>query len=77
MAIAGSATSAYRVWIDSDTVHSVPTTTLSTLCVKPDIAIGMMVNSETVTVAGSDMEQLRTLWISRQQENEAKAKGDE
>lgn len=70
MAIAGSATSAYRVWIDGDTIHSVPTTTLSTLCVKPAIAIGMMVNGATVTVAGSDMQQVWTWWRDKQQEGQ-------
>ena len=66
MAVSGSATSAYRVWFNGLTLATLPTTTLSTLCVPPSAAISMLAAGDTVTVAGSDMAELRRLWYERQ-----------
>lgn len=68
MAVSGSATSAYKVWVyEGETrLYTVPTTTLSTLCTPPHVAVGMIADGVGATVAGSDMAELRRLWDERQ-----------
>jgi len=65
MAIAGSATSAYRVWLENDgggTLHCVGTTSLSSLCTKPsEDALQQLRAGATLTVAGYDMAELRRM----------------
>lgn len=59
------ATSAYLVWLENDgggTLHCVGTTSFSSLCTKPgEDAIQQLQAGATLTVAGSDMAELRRM----------------
>ena len=59
MAIAGGACSAYQVQVRDRQVHVKSTTMLRDLCVKVDDALPALSRGEIVTVAGSDMVELR------------------
>ncbi len=62
MAIAGGATTAYRLWIDADNqLRSERTSTLRDLCATPAEAAHELRNGRTVIVAGSDVDTLRSL----------------
>ena len=64
MAIAGGATTAYRVRIQDGALHCERTTTLASLCTPVDDALRQLREGQTVTVMGSSMHQLRTLYTS-------------
>ncbi len=65
MAVSGAATSAYRVWLENDgdgSLRCVGTTCLSSLCTKPgEDALQQLRAGATLTVAGSDMAELRRM----------------
>lgn len=58
-------TSAYLVWLENDgggTLHCVGMTSFSSLCIKPgEDAIQQLRAGATLTVAGSDMADLRRM----------------
>jgi hypothetical protein len=68
MAVSGSATSAYRVRYNGLTLSTMPTTTQNSMCTPPSAAVGLLAAGDTVTIAGSDMAELRRLWYARQGE---------
>jgi len=47
---------------DGKVLLSFPTTALSSICTKPEPALGMLQAGQTVTIAGSNMAELRRLW---------------
>ena len=53
MAVSGSTTSAYRVWLDDVQLCFSPTTTMRDLCDKPDAAIHIIRKGGVATVAGA------------------------
>lgn len=59
MAIAGGACSAYRVQVRDRQIHVQSTTILRDLCAKPDDAMVALSRGEVVTVAGSDIAEVR------------------
>lgn len=63
MAVAGGATTAYRLWLDAhNQLRSERTSTLRDLCAKPTEAAQELRNGRTVIVAGSDVDALRTMF---------------
>ncbi len=59
MAISGSATTAYECTVQEYRLITTPTTRLRTDCATVSDAHERLERGETVTVAGSDMAQLR------------------
>lgn len=59
MAAGGGATTAYICVVQAYKLEVTPTTKLRTQCVKVADAFEALQRGETVTVAGSDMAQLR------------------
>lgn len=59
MAIAGGATSAYRVWLDDVKLCMVPTSTLRSLCDAVDAAVLIVRRGGVATVAGADVDAVR------------------
>lgn len=60
MAVSGSSTSAYECTVQEYKLATKPTTTLRTECATVDDAQERLGRGETVTVAGSDIERLRS-----------------
>lgn len=59
MAVAGGATTAYRVRMVSGKAKIDGTTAASYICAKPHEAIDAILDGDTVTVAGADMWELQ------------------
>lgn len=59
MAVAGGATSAYRCQVQDGELVIVPTTSMRSECASPEEAIPRLGQGEWVTVAGSDMAEIR------------------
>ena len=57
MAVAGGATTAYKVGMKDGKVKAERTTILSNLCQTPEEAMAALRQSETATIQGSDMWQ--------------------
>ncbi len=62
MAIAGSATVAYRLAVVRGELVALKTTAPSGLCVAPACAVGLVQRGEAVTVAGANMAEFWRLW---------------
>lgn len=59
MAVAGGATSAYKCQVQDGELVIRSATALRSECVEPEEAIPLLGRGEWVTVAGSDMAELR------------------
>lgn len=59
MAVAGSATTAYRVRLVDGKAAITPTTAIAHICATPSEAMQVLDDGEAVTVAGADMWQLQ------------------
>ena len=62
MAIAGSATVAYRLTMVRGELVAIKTTAPSGLCVDPVYAVALVQRGEAVTVAGANMAEFWQLW---------------
>lgn len=62
MAVAGSATSAYRVQIVGGELQVTATTSMSYLCQTPAQAMDSLRNGDSAVIAGSDMPEFWRLW---------------
>lgn len=60
MAAGGGATTAYECKVQGDKLETKPTTRLRSECARVADAQEKLSRGETVTVAGSDIEQLRS-----------------
>jgi len=61
MAIAGGATTAYRCQVNDGQLTVTQTTMLRSLCASTSAALALLASGERVTVAGSDMAELRRM----------------
>jgi len=59
MAISGSVTTAYRIWLSDVKLCMVSTSTMRDLCDKPNVAINRVRSGLVATVAGSDVDAVR------------------
>jgi len=59
MAVAGGACAAYRVQVRDRQIHVQSTTTLRSMCTAVEEAMLRLSRGEVVTVAGSDMAEIR------------------
>jgi hypothetical protein len=59
MAIAGGACAAYRVQVLDRQIYVQSATTLRSMCMAPEEAMLRLSRGEVVTVAGSDMVEIR------------------
>jgi hypothetical protein len=66
MAIAGGATTAYKCKLENGSLVVAPTTKLRSECKSPQEALPLLTAGEEVTVAGSDMHELRLMVAAAQ-----------